>query len=72
MVWGGPGNQLFGSLAVTIPVNEWGVNSVYTLADNTFGVAAKEEYDVTFTPGVWVTSLQPQGLQHELRDEGLR
>ena len=50
-LWGGPGNQLTGSpLSVTIPINQAGVTTVYTLADNTFGVAGNEEYDVTFTP----------------------
>jgi len=35
-LWGGPGNQLFGSpLSVTIPINLAGVTTVYTLADNT-------------------------------------
>jgi hypothetical protein len=50
-LWGGPSNQLFGSpLSVTIPINVSGVTTVYTLADNTFGTAGNEEFDVTFTP----------------------
>jgi hypothetical protein len=50
-LWGGPFNQLFGTpLSVTIPINAWGVDTIYTLADNTFGRAGNEEFDVTFTP----------------------
>ena len=50
-LWGAPGNQLFGSpLSVTIPVNESGVTTVYTLADNTYGSAGNNEFNVTFNP----------------------
>lgn len=50
-LYGGPSNQLFGSpLSVTIPINRAGVSAVYILADNTFGTAGNEEFDVTFTP----------------------
>jgi hypothetical protein len=50
-LWGGPGNQLFGSpLSVTIPINLAGVTTVYTLADNTYGCPGCEEFDsITFT-----------------------
>lgn len=50
-LWGGPGNQLFGSpLSVTIPINVAGVTTVYTLADNTFGCPNCDEFEITFTP----------------------
>ncbi len=50
-LWGGPSNQLVGPpLSVTIPVNVAGATTVYTLADNTFGVSGNEEFSVTFTP----------------------
>jgi hypothetical protein len=49
-LWGGPDNQLTGSpLSVTIPVSTPNVLTVYTLADNTFGLAGNLEYSVTFT-----------------------
>jgi hypothetical protein len=52
-LWGGPSNQLLGSpLTVTVPVNQAGVSTVYTLIDNTFGFSGNEEFDVTFTPTV--------------------
>jgi hypothetical protein len=52
-LWGGPGNQLFGSpLSVTIPIGMAGVSTVYTLADNTFGTSGNTEFSVTFTPTV--------------------
>jgi len=50
-LWGGPGNQLFGPPgSVTIPVNAAGAQTVYTLADNTFGVAGNNEFSITFNP----------------------
>jgi hypothetical protein len=52
-LWGGPGNQLTGPAGtVTIPVNVGGATTVYTLTDNTFGLAGNNEYSVTFTPAV--------------------
>jgi hypothetical protein len=50
-LFGGPTNQLDGSpLSVTIPVNVAGATTVYTLADNTFGLAGNTEFSVTFNP----------------------
>jgi hypothetical protein len=49
-LWGGAGNQLFGSpLSLTIPVSASNTMTVYTLTDNTFGLAGNTEFSVTFT-----------------------
>jgi hypothetical protein len=47
--WFGLAPGLTGPLGnVTIPVSVFGVTSVYTLADNTFGLAGNTEFSVTF------------------------
>jgi hypothetical protein len=47
--WFGLAPGLTGPIgSVTIPIAVAGVTSVYTLADNTFGVAGNTEYSVTF------------------------
>ncbi len=50
-LWGGPANQLSGApLSVTIPLSgATNTETVYTLTDNTFGLAGNVEFNVTFT-----------------------
>jgi hypothetical protein len=50
-LWGGPTSQLSGPpLSVTIPLSgATNTETVYTLTDNTFGLAGNVEFNVTFT-----------------------
>jgi hypothetical protein len=48
-LYGGPGTLFGPKGSVTIPVAVSGVNTVYTLADNTFGTYNNTEFSVTFT-----------------------
>ncbi|HEV2444961.1 MAG TPA: PEP-CTERM sorting domain-containing protein, partial [Candidatus Sulfopaludibacter sp.] len=50
-LYGSPSSPLFGPpLSVTIPIGVSGVDAVYTLADNTFGLAGNTEFSITFNP----------------------